>query len=54
MPVAPRMVNDVSYASTMNHDSQSAWQVQHLVGCEADASCSAHCKSHFICNHDHS
>ena len=31
MPVAPHIVNDVSYVSTINHDIHFAWQVQHLV-----------------------
>ena len=34
MPVAPRIVNDVSYVTDINH----------LVSLEGDACCSAHCK----------
>ena len=37
MPVAPRIVNDVSYVMQINHDSHFSWQVQHLVRCEGDA-----------------
>ena len=39
MPVAPRIVNDVS-----NHDIPFAWQAQYLVRLQCDACCSAHCK----------
>ena len=31
MPVAPRIVNDVSYVMWINHEIHFAWQVQHLV-----------------------
>ena len=44
MPVAPRIVNDVSYVSRMNLESHFAWQAQYLVRLEVDACCSAHCK----------
>ena len=44
MPVAPRIVNDVSYVSTINRDSHFAWQTQYSVRCEGDACCSTHCK----------
>ena len=44
MPVAPRIVNDVSYVSTVNHDSHSAWQAQYLVRWEGESCCSAHWK----------
>ena len=30
-PVAPRIVNDVSYVTRINHHSHFAWQVQYLV-----------------------
>ena len=30
MPVAPRIVNDVSYVTGINHESHFAWQVQYL------------------------
>ena len=29
--VAPRVVNDVSYATDINHESHFAWQAQYLV-----------------------
>ena len=31
MPVAPRIVNDVAYATTINDAHQFSWQAQHLV-----------------------
>ena len=31
MPVALRIVNDVSYVTQINHESHFAWQAQHLV-----------------------
>ena len=42
MPVAPRIVNDVSYVTKINHESHFAWQAQYLVRLEGDACCSAH------------
>ena len=39
MPIAPRIVNDVSYVTGINHESYLTWQAQYLVSC-----CSAHCK----------
>ena len=44
MPVAPRIVNDVSYVMRSNHDIPFARQVQYLVRLEGDSCCSAHCK----------
>ena len=44
MPVAPRIVNDVSYVTQINHESHFAWQAQYLVRLAADACCFAHCK----------
>ena len=52
MPVAPRNVNDVSYATTINDAHHFSWQGQHLVRLEGDACCSAHCKQRFICHED--
>ena len=43
MPVAPRIVNDVSYVMRINHHIPFAWQAQYLVRLEGDACCSAHC-----------
>ena len=44
MPVAPRIVNDVSYAMRINHEIYFAWQAQYLLKLEGDACSSAHCK----------
>ena len=44
MLVAPRIVNDVSYVTDINHENHFSWQAQHLVTLECDACCSAHCK----------
>ena len=44
MPVAPRILSDVSDESRINHDIPFAWQAQYLVRLQGDASCSAHCK----------
>ena len=44
MPVAPRIVNDVSYVTGINHACHFALQAQYLVRLEGDACCSAHCK----------
>ena len=43
MPVAPRIVIDVSYVTTINDVHHLSWQAQYLVR-EGDACCSAHCK----------
>ena len=44
LTVAPRIVSDVSYVSTINHDIHFAWQAQYLVKLEGDSCCSAHWK----------
>ena len=44
MPVASHIVNDVSYATDINHESHFALQVQYLVTLEDESCCSAHCK----------
>ena len=44
MPVAPRIVNDVSYVMRINHEIHFAWQAQYLVRLEGVDCCSAHCK----------
>ena len=44
MPVALRIVNDVSYAMRIKHELHSAWQAQYLARLEVDDCCSAHCK----------
>ena len=43
-PVAPRIVNDVSYVRTIQQSSHFSWQVQYLVRLDGDTCCSAHCK----------
>ena len=42
--LAPRIVNDVSYVTRINHEINVAWQVQYLVTLEGDCGCSAHSK----------
>ena len=46
MPVAPRIVNDVSYVMWINHEIHFAWQwqAQYLVRLKGVDCCSAHCK----------
>ena len=44
MLVAPRIVNDVSYATRIKDEILFPWQAQYLVRLEDDACCSAHCK----------
>ena len=46
--LAPRIVNDVSYVTWINHEIHFAWQAQSLMKLEGDACCSAHCKWRFI------
>ena len=45
----PRLVNNVSYVSRINHESHFAWQAHYLVTLEGESCCSAHCKRPFIC-----
>ena len=52
MPVAPRIVNDVAYATRINDTIHFSWQAQYLVRLEGDACCSAHCKCRCICHED--
>ena len=42
-PVAPRIVNEVSYVMMMNYACHFSWQAQYLVSLEGDIGCSAHC-----------
>ena len=44
MPVAPRIVNDVSNVMRINHDTPFAWQAQYLVRLQGDACRCVHCK----------
>ena len=43
-PVAPRIVNEVSYVMRTKYVSLSALQGQYLVRLDRDTCCSAHCK----------
>ena len=52
--VAPRIVNDLPYVSTVNHEIHFAWQAQYLVKLEDDSCCFAHCNWLFICDADQS
>ena len=52
--LAPRIVNDVSYATRINHEIHFAWQAQYLVNLSCDVCCSALCKWRFICDADQS
>ena len=42
--LAPRIVNDFSYVTRINHEIHFAWQAQYLVNLSCDVCCSAHCK----------
>ena len=42
--VAPRIVNNVSYVTRINHESHSSWQALYLVMLEGNLCCSVHCK----------
>ena len=42
--VAPRIVNNVSFVSRINHEIYFSWQAQYLVSLDYDTCCSAHCK----------
>ena len=42
--MAPRIVNDVSYVTGINHESDFLWREQYLVMLEGDSCCSAQCK----------
>ena len=42
--LAPRIGNDVSYVTRINHEIHFAWQAQYLLRLEGDFACSAHCK----------
>ena len=44
MPVAPRIVNDVSYERRIHHDIPLGWQAQYLVRLQDDSCRSAQCK----------
>ena len=42
--LAPRIGNDVSYVTRINHEIHFAWQAPYLVNLSFDVCCSAHCK----------
>ena len=42
--LAPRIVNDVSYVTRINHEIHFARQAQYFLRLEVDFACSAHCK----------
>ena len=42
--LAPRIVNDVSYVTRINHEIHFSWQAQYMVKLSCDVCCSAHCK----------
>ena len=44
MPIAPRIVNDVSYVTGINNACHFTWQAQYLATLEGESCCSAHCK----------
>ena len=44
MPVALRIVNDVSYVMWINHDTPFAWQAHYLVMLEGDSCRLVQCK----------
>ena len=46
-PVAPRNVNDVSYATMITRKIHFARQAQYLVMLEGESCCSTHCKKKF-------
>ena len=41
-PVAPRIVNDVSYVTRINRENHFSWQAQYLVRLVNDTCCCAH------------
>ena len=42
--VAPRIVNNVSFVTRINHESHFSWQAHYLVSLDNDTCCSAQCK----------
>ena len=43
-PVAPRIVNDVSYVTRISHGNHVSWQGQYLVRLDNDTCSFPHCK----------
>ena len=52
IPVARRIVLDVSFETRISHPSFFPWQGQYLVKLEGDSCCSAHCTGRFKCDAD--
>ena len=50
MPVAPRIVNDVSHVTGINHACHFTWQAQYLVSCNRRLICHEDewCQSFFV------
>ena len=44
LPVAPCIVNDVSYVTGINHESHFSWQARFLETLEGECGCFAHCQ----------
>ena len=42
--VTPRIVNNVSCVTRINHEIYFSWQAQYLVSLDNGTCCSAHCK----------
>ena len=42
--VAPRIVNNVSFVTRIDHESHFSWQAQYLVSLDNDTRYSARCK----------
>ena len=47
-PVAPRIVNDVSSVTRINHEKDFSWQAQYLVRLDGHTCCSSHCTGRFV------
>ena len=52
MPVALRIVSDVSYVMGSDHGCHFTWQAHYLVRLEGESCCSARCKWRMICHED--
>ena len=50
--VAPRIVNNVSFVTRINHEIHFSWQAQYLVRLDNDTCCPAHCKFVTQINHE--
>ena len=44
IPVAPRIVSDVSYVTRINRENHFTWQAHYLATLEGESCYSAHCK----------